>query len=123
MVGLEVLVLYPYLLQAPQKVDKMIKNGRKNRLQTIVVREFEPKDKAEVHQIFYEGLMEMVPDTAFRGLKHHPESLLLYTAMTGKKLNYTFLLLLLQLGNLCKVVIARDCSKTVNIPIRAGSGS
>ncbi|XP_018556514.1 N-acetylaspartate synthetase isoform X1 [Lates calcarifer] len=60
----------------------MIKNGRKNRLQTIVVREFEPKDKAEVHQIFYEGLMEMVPDTAFRGLKHHPESLLLYTAMT-----------------------------------------
>ncbi|XP_038570680.1 N-acetylaspartate synthetase-like [Micropterus salmoides] len=25
----------------------------------------------------------MVPDTAFRGLIHHPESLLLYTAMTG----------------------------------------
>ncbi|XP_070782060.1 N-acetylaspartate synthetase-like [Enoplosus armatus] len=53
-----------------------------NGLSTIVVREFEPADKPEVQQIFYEGLMEMVPDTAFRGLRHHPESLLLYAAMT-----------------------------------------
>ncbi|XP_040892657.1 N-acetylaspartate synthetase-like [Toxotes jaculatrix] len=65
-----------------KKVDKIHNNGHKYGLQTIVVREFEPEDKIEVQRIFYEGLMEMVPDTAFRGLKHHPESLLLYTAVT-----------------------------------------
>lgn len=61
--------------------DVKVQNGH----QTVVVREFEPADKQEVQQIFYEGLMEMVPDTAFRGLRHHPECLLLYTAVTRKK--------------------------------------
>ncbi|XP_044201674.1 N-acetylaspartate synthetase-like [Thunnus albacares] len=54
-----------------------------NGFQTIVVREFEPADKLQVQRIFSEGLMEMIPDTAFRGLRHHPESLLLYSAMTA----------------------------------------
>uniref|UniRef100_A0A8P4GS41 N-acetylaspartate synthetase n=1 Tax=Dicentrarchus labrax TaxID=13489 RepID=A0A8P4GS41_DICLA len=66
------------------EIKDVQKQGLKaqNELPTIVVREFEPADKPEVQQIFYEGLIEMVPDTAFRGLRHHPESLLLYTAMT-----------------------------------------
>lgn len=55
-----------------------------NGFQTIVVREFEPADKLQVQQIFSEGLMEMIPDTALRGLRHHPESVLLYSIMTGK---------------------------------------
>ncbi|XP_027138365.1 N-acetylaspartate synthetase isoform X2 [Larimichthys crocea] len=63
------------------KNDKALKD--QNGLQTIVVREFEPADEPHVQRIFYEGLMEMIPDTAFRGLRHHLESLLLYTAMTG----------------------------------------
>ena len=50
----------------------------------VVVRKFELADEAEVQRIYCEGMMEMVTDTAFRGLRHHPESLLLYTAMTGK---------------------------------------
>lgn len=50
----------------------------------IVVREFEPADEEAVHLIFYEGMMEMIPDTAFRALKYHPECLLLYAAMTGE---------------------------------------
>ncbi|XP_072239844.1 N-acetylaspartate synthetase-like [Leuresthes tenuis] len=50
--------------------------------QSILVREFEPADEPEVQRIFYEGLMEMVPDTALKGLKFHPESFLLYAAMT-----------------------------------------
>ncbi|XP_040043040.2 N-acetylaspartate synthetase-like isoform X1 [Gasterosteus aculeatus] len=53
-----------------------------NGLQNLVVREFEPADKQEVQQLFHDGMMEMVADTAFRGLRHHPESLLLYAAMT-----------------------------------------
>lgn len=65
-----------------QKHDKGL--NTQNGLQTILVREFEPEDKPAVQLIFSEGLMEMVPDTAFRGLRHHRESLLLYSAMTGK---------------------------------------
>lgn len=68
--------------------DKGAKQGAKRSLksqtglQAIVVREFEPADKAEVQRIFSEGLMEMISDTAFRGLIHHPESILLYTSLT-----------------------------------------
>lgn len=65
-----------------QKALEKKDNIRNNGLQ-IVVREVMPVDEADVQRIFYEGMMEMVPDTAFRGLRHHPESLLLYTAMTG----------------------------------------
>ncbi|XP_077936690.1 N-acetylaspartate synthetase-like isoform X2 [Gasterosteus aculeatus] len=57
-----------------------------NGLQNLVVREFEPADKQEVQQLFHDGMMEMVADTAFRGLRHHPESLLLYAAMTDSRL-------------------------------------
>ncbi|XP_037619422.1 N-acetylaspartate synthetase-like [Sebastes umbrosus] len=58
------------------------KDAQKHGNPTLVVRQFELADKPEIEQIFYEGTMEMVADTAFRGLTHHPESLLLYTAMT-----------------------------------------
>ncbi|XP_055765968.1 N-acetylaspartate synthetase-like [Salvelinus fontinalis] len=52
------------------------------RTDRVVVRKFESADYPDVERIFIDGLMEMVPDTAFTGLKHHPESLLLYAAMT-----------------------------------------
>lgn len=55
---------------------------------TIVVRKYEPADKPQVQLIFYEGLMEMVQDTAFRGLRHHQESVLLYAAVTGEMTAY-----------------------------------
>ncbi|XP_054635977.1 N-acetylaspartate synthetase-like [Dunckerocampus dactyliophorus] len=55
--------------------------GRKAELSSVGVREFEPEDQVHVQRIFYEGLMEMISDTAFRGLRCHPESLLLYSAM------------------------------------------
>ncbi|KAG5285827.1 hypothetical protein AALO_G00007920 [Alosa alosa] len=49
---------------------------------TVVVRRYTPSDNREVLRIFHEGMMEMVTDTAFRGLLHHPESQLLYSAIT-----------------------------------------
>lgn len=55
------------------------------RTDRVVVRNFESADYPDVERIFIDGLMEMVPDTAFRGLKRHPESLLLYAAMTSKR--------------------------------------
>ncbi|XP_019939486.2 N-acetylaspartate synthetase-like [Paralichthys olivaceus] len=69
-----------------QQVSKIKKNicrkVHQNGLQSLVVREFRPVDKEEVQRIYCEGFMEMIPDTAFRGLRHHPERLLLYAAMT-----------------------------------------
>lgn len=50
----------------------------------MLVREYQPADHARVLSVFYDGLMEMIPDTAFRALRHHPESLLLYSAVTGE---------------------------------------
>lgn len=50
----------------------------------VFVREYKPADNAQVLSIFCDGLMEMIPDTAFRALRHHPESLLLYSAVTGE---------------------------------------
>lgn len=55
-----------------------------NRHGSLIVREYEPADKQQVLNNFNEGLMEMIPDTAFRGLRHHPESVLLYAAVTGE---------------------------------------
>uniref|UniRef100_A0A8C6TJG5 N-acetylaspartate synthetase n=1 Tax=Neogobius melanostomus TaxID=47308 RepID=A0A8C6TJG5_9GOBI len=48
----------------------------------LLVRECEPRDEPEVRRIFIEGMMEMIEDTAIRGLPHHPDSLLLYGALT-----------------------------------------
>lgn len=67
---------------APKRNEKG-EQGQKRR-GTVLVREYEPADKPQVQLIFYEGLMEMVQDTAFRGLRHHPESVLLYAAVTGE---------------------------------------
>ncbi|XP_031670543.1 N-acetylaspartate synthetase isoform X1 [Oncorhynchus kisutch] len=66
--------------QVKRKCHQKGKNGF--RTDRVVVRKFESADYPDVERIFIDGLMEMVPDTAFRGLKHHPESLLLYAAMT-----------------------------------------
>lgn len=57
--------------------------------ETVTVREFEPADEPEVMRIFHQGLMEMIPNIAFRGLTHHPESLLLYAAITVVSLALT----------------------------------
>ncbi|XP_067107219.1 N-acetylaspartate synthetase-like [Osmerus mordax] len=53
--------------------------GDKN---AIIVRQFEHSDNPEVLRIFQDGLHEMIPDTAFRALKYHPESMSLYVIMT-----------------------------------------
>nr|XP_046259580.1 N-acetylaspartate synthetase-like isoform X2 [Scatophagus argus] len=44
----------------------MTKSNTSKDVKSILVRKFEPADNQRVQLIFYEGLMEMVPDTAFR---------------------------------------------------------
>ncbi|XP_048384324.1 N-acetylaspartate synthetase isoform X2 [Stegostoma tigrinum] len=48
----------------------------------LLIREFEPGDRPSVRRIFREGILERVPNTAFRGLKQQPGTLLLYFCFT-----------------------------------------
>ncbi|XP_048360421.1 N-acetylaspartate synthetase [Sphaerodactylus townsendi] len=47
----------------------------------VSIREFQPGQRAEARRIFYEGILERVPNTAFRGLKDQPCAQLAYGAM------------------------------------------
>lgn len=57
------------------------KDARKD---AVFIREFERGDQQEVRRIFYEGIMERIPNTAFRGLRQQPRTQLLYAFLTGK---------------------------------------
>ncbi|XP_006629210.1 N-acetylaspartate synthetase [Lepisosteus oculatus] len=48
----------------------------------VFIREFESSDEGEVRRIFYEGIMERIPNTAFRGLKHQTKTQILYAFIT-----------------------------------------
>ncbi|XP_067838219.1 N-acetylaspartate synthetase [Heptranchias perlo] len=48
----------------------------------VFIREFELSDQESVCRIFYEGIMERIPNTAFRGLKQQPKILLFYSCLT-----------------------------------------
>uniref|UniRef100_A0A8C5HZC6 N-acetylaspartate synthetase n=1 Tax=Gouania willdenowi TaxID=441366 RepID=A0A8C5HZC6_GOUWI len=48
----------------------------------VFIREFERADQDEVRRIFYEGIMERIPNTAFRGLRQQPKTQLLYALLT-----------------------------------------
>ncbi|XP_067117941.1 N-acetylaspartate synthetase [Osmerus mordax] len=48
----------------------------------VFIREFERTDHVEVRRIFYEGIMERIPNTAFRGLKQQTETQFIYVVLT-----------------------------------------
>ncbi|XP_041042487.1 N-acetylaspartate synthetase [Carcharodon carcharias] len=50
--------------------------------EAVFIREFQPGDQASVRRIFYEGIMERIPNTALRGLKQQPKMLLFYSCLT-----------------------------------------
>ncbi|XP_057698415.1 N-acetylaspartate synthetase-like [Corythoichthys intestinalis] len=70
-------------------VATQLQNGRNTKSSTLVIREFEPEDQVHVQRIFAEGMMEMIFDTAFRGLRRHPESILLYFTMAAASFVFT----------------------------------
>ncbi|XP_020661590.3 N-acetylaspartate synthetase isoform X2 [Pogona vitticeps] len=47
----------------------------------VRIREFHPAEQEVVRRIFYEGIMERIPNTAFRGLKDQPFTQLVYGTM------------------------------------------
>ncbi|XP_077444494.1 N-acetylaspartate synthetase [Stigmatopora argus] len=48
----------------------------------VLIREFERGDREEVRRIFYEGIMERIPNTAFRGLAQQPRTQFFYAFVT-----------------------------------------
>lgn len=54
------------------------------RKDAVFIREFERGDEEEVRRIFNEGIMERIPNTAFRGLRQQPKTQFLYALLTGK---------------------------------------
>ncbi|XP_055488232.1 N-acetylaspartate synthetase isoform X3 [Leucoraja erinacea] len=68
----------------------------------VFIREFEHSDRESVRRIFYEGIMERIPNTAFRGLKQQPRIILLYLSLTGS----CFWVAILD-GNVVGIVAAR----------------
>ncbi|KAF5902776.1 N-acetylaspartate synthetase, partial [Clarias magur] len=53
-----------------------------NRREQVVIRDFSRADNAETRRIFTEGIMERIPNTAFRGLRHQPHTQLIYALIT-----------------------------------------
>ncbi|XP_026582029.1 N-acetylaspartate synthetase-like, partial [Pseudonaja textilis] len=47
----------------------------------LSIRPFHPAEGEAARRIFYEGILERIPNTAFRGLKDQPLAQLLYAAM------------------------------------------
>lgn len=58
------------------------------RKDAVFIREFERGDQGEVRRIFYEGIMERIPNTAFRGIRQQPKTQFLYALLTGKYTDY-----------------------------------
>ncbi|XP_034994200.1 N-acetylaspartate synthetase [Zootoca vivipara] len=48
---------------------------------SVCIREFHPSEQEVVRRIFYEGIMERIPNTAFRGLKDQPWTQMVYGTM------------------------------------------
>ncbi|XP_004079890.1 N-acetylaspartate synthetase [Oryzias latipes] len=48
----------------------------------VFIREFERGDEEEVRRIFCEGIMERIPNTAFRGIKQQPRIQFFYALLT-----------------------------------------
>ncbi|XP_061566012.1 N-acetylaspartate synthetase [Cololabis saira] len=52
------------------------------RKDAVFIREFERADQEEVRRIFYEGIMERIPNTAFRGIRRQHRIQFLYALLT-----------------------------------------
>ncbi|XP_027894638.1 N-acetylaspartate synthetase [Xiphophorus couchianus] len=49
----------------------------------VFIREFEREDQEEVLRIFHEGIMERIPNSAFRGIWQQPRTQFLYAFLTA----------------------------------------
>lgn len=50
----------------------------------VCIREFRAAEQEAARRIFYDGILERIPNTAFRGLRQHPRTQLLYALLAGQ---------------------------------------
>lgn len=50
----------------------------------VCIREFRAAEQEAARRIFYDGILERIPNTAFRGLRQHPRIQLLYALLAGQ---------------------------------------
>lgn len=50
----------------------------------VCIREFRTAEQEAARRIFYDGILERIPNTAFRGLRQHPRTQLLYALLVGQ---------------------------------------
>ncbi|XP_078416847.1 N-acetylaspartate synthetase [Cetorhinus maximus] len=74
------LLLLPPPQQQPQQPQPQ--QPQQPKPEAVFIREFQPGDQASACRIFYEGIMERIPNTALRGLKQQPKMLLFYSCLT-----------------------------------------
>ncbi|XP_069833417.1 N-acetylaspartate synthetase [Dendropsophus ebraccatus] len=60
----------------------MVVMKKKEQQQQLYIREFEPSDQETARRIFYEGIKERIPSSAFRGLKYQPLLQCIYALLT-----------------------------------------
>nr|XP_027790998.2 N-acetylaspartate synthetase [Marmota flaviventris] len=49
----------------------------------VCIREFRAAEQEAARRIFYDGILERIPNTAFRGLRQHPRTQLLYALLAA----------------------------------------
>ncbi|XP_043918225.1 N-acetylaspartate synthetase isoform X2 [Protopterus annectens] len=69
-------LMWPPLSSHPSDMEDSMRSDK------VYIREFHPYDQDAAQRIFYEGLKERIPNTAFRGLKQQPKALILYVVLT-----------------------------------------
>ncbi|XP_070799575.1 N-acetylaspartate synthetase isoform X2 [Pituophis catenifer annectens] len=79
----------------------------------VSIRPFHPAESEAVRRIFYEGILERIPNTAFRGLKDQPLAQLLYAALAGS----CFWVAVLN-GNVVGIVAARGNEEDNTVELR-----
>ncbi|XP_009958544.1 PREDICTED: N-acetylaspartate synthetase-like, partial [Leptosomus discolor] len=71
--------MWPSLAGSPSSPPPPLSSPKEDpRRDNVYIREFHPSEQEVVRRIFYEGIMERIPNTAFRGLKQQPLTQLLY---------------------------------------------
>lgn len=67
---------------SPAELHAAVKDVRGR--DAVLIREFERADEQEALRIFHEGIMERIPNTAFRGIWQRPRTQCLYALLTGE---------------------------------------
>ncbi|XP_007496913.1 N-acetylaspartate synthetase isoform X2 [Monodelphis domestica] len=87
--------------------------GEDGKKEHVCIREFHPAEQDTVRRIFYDGIMERIPNTAFRGLKQQPFTQLMYVLLACS----CFWVAVLD-GNVVGIVAARGSEDDNTVELR-----